>query len=245
MKYDWKDAGEEWSQPWGSSAAQWSGAILPRIRSCLPAHTILEIGAGFGRWTHFLRDHCERLLVLDRAPECVEACRERFADDARLTYHVNDGRSLSMFDNDSIDFAFSFDSLVHPNAEIVEAYVRQLATKLKIGGRGFLHHSNFGEYANTPVERLPPVVKKVLRKTRLLDWPHNRNPTMSAARFRECCDRYGLTCETQELVNWRGRRLIDCFSLFARADRTNGGATRIIRNTQFMAEAERIRRGSI
>src|SRR6266852_9871119 len=39
MKYDWKDAGEEWSEPWGSSAAQWSGTILPRIRDFLPAGT--------------------------------------------------------------------------------------------------------------------------------------------------------------------------------------------------------------
>ena len=50
MKYDWKEAGEEWSQPWGSSAAQWAGTIFPRIRECLPADTILEIAPGFGRW---------------------------------------------------------------------------------------------------------------------------------------------------------------------------------------------------
>jgi hypothetical protein len=49
MKYDWKEAGEEWSQPWGSSAAQWTGTIFPRIRQCLPAGTILEVAPGFGR----------------------------------------------------------------------------------------------------------------------------------------------------------------------------------------------------
>jgi len=48
MKYDWKQAGEEWSQPWGSSAAQWAGTIFPRIRDCLPVGTILEIAPGFG-----------------------------------------------------------------------------------------------------------------------------------------------------------------------------------------------------
>ena len=42
MKYDWKEAGEEWSQPWGSSAAQWAGTIFPRIRECLP------VGHDFG-----------------------------------------------------------------------------------------------------------------------------------------------------------------------------------------------------
>src|SRR5260370_17893136 len=66
MKYDWKDAGEEWSELWGNSAAQWFGAILPRVGECLPARIILEIGAGFGRWTHYLRDHCEHLHSLER-----------------------------------------------------------------------------------------------------------------------------------------------------------------------------------
>src|SRR5438128_1034565 len=65
IDYDWKERGEEWSAPWGGSAAQWSGTILPRIRECLPASTILEIAPGFGRWTHYLREHCERLHVVD------------------------------------------------------------------------------------------------------------------------------------------------------------------------------------
>jgi len=49
MKYDWTHAGEEWSAPWGSSAAQWDGTIFPRIHDCLPSKTILEIAPGFGR----------------------------------------------------------------------------------------------------------------------------------------------------------------------------------------------------
>ena len=79
MKYDWKEAGEEWSQPWGSSAAQWAGTIFPRIRECLPAGTILEIAPGFGRWTHYLKDYCNELWAVDKSNDCIEACRQRFA----------------------------------------------------------------------------------------------------------------------------------------------------------------------
>ena len=241
MKYDWKDAGEEWSEPWGGSSAQWFGAILPRIRDCIPAGTILEIGAGFGRWTHYLKDHCERLLVLDRNQECVEACRQRFSGDPRLTYHVNDGRSLSVFPDRSIDFVFSFDSLVHPDRDVIAGYVSELGRKLKIGAKGFIHHSNFGAYADSMSERWPPPVKKLLRKAKILDWPHHRNPTMSAELFREFCAQNGLRCVRQELVNWRGRRLIDCFSWIERSDSQTGAV--IIRNPRFMREAELIRRG--
>jgi SAM-dependent methyltransferase len=242
MKYDWKDAGEEWSAPWGSSAAQWTETILPRIRDCLPAGTILEIASGFGRWTHYLRDYCQELWVVDPVEQCVDACRRRFAGDPRVRCFVNDGRSLSLFPSASIDFVFSFDSFVHVEPEIVEAYLRELATKLKLGGKGFIHHSNLGEYATSPRERLPHPIRKLLVKTKILDWEHHRDPGMSAELFRKLCADCGLHCFHQELINWRGRRLIDCLSLFVR----NGAKveTKIVRNRNFMREAARIRQRS-
>ena len=241
MKYDWKDAGEEWSEPWGSSAAQWSGAILPRIRDCLPAETILEIAPGFGRWTHYLKDYCQNLWVVDRVAECIEACRRRFAADSRVRCYINDGRSLAMVPDASIDFVFSFDSFVHIDREIVDAYLHEIGTKLKPGGKGFIHHSNFGEYAGSVRERLPRWLTKPLIKMKILDWAHHRNPGMSADLFRELCARHGLHCLSQELVNWRGRRLIDCLSLFVRTEPSQQQPTRIIRNPNFMREAARIR----
>ena len=244
MKYDWKDAGEEWSAPWGTSAAQWSSTILPRIRDCLPTGTILEIAPGFGRWTHYLKDYCQELWIVDRVEECIEACRCRFAADSHVRSYLNDGLSLSMIPDDSIDFVFSFDSFVHTKREVVEAYLRQLGTKLKIGGKGFIHHSNLGEYANSPRELLPQTIKKLLRKARILDWEHHRNPSMSADLFRALCLRYDLQCVSQELVNWRGRRLIDCFTLFTRSASDQGRPTHIIRNAKFMREAALIRQKS-
>jgi hypothetical protein len=140
-----------------------------------------------------------------------------------------------------VDFVFSFDSFVHPDREIVEAYLRQLGMKLKMGGKGFIHHSNFGEYVNSPRERFPEALAKPLIKAKILDWAHHRNPSMTAEIFRALCERNGLHCLSQELVNWRGRRLIDCLSLFVRSDSTPE-PTKIVRNPNFMREAARIRR---
>jgi SAM-dependent methyltransferase len=242
MKYDWKEAGEEWSAPWGSSDAQWTGTIFPRIRTFLPTGTILEIAPGFGRWTHYLKDYCEELWAVDKSSQCIEACRQRFAANSHVHCHLNDGRSLSMIPDASIDFVFSFDSFVHPNRDVIEAYLRELGTKMKIGGKGFIHLSNFGEYIDTPRERLPEALAKPLIKLRILDWAHHRNPGMSADLFRALCAQHGLHCISQELVNWRGRRLIDCLSLFVRSDSAPQEPTRIIRNPNFMREAARIRR---
>jgi SAM-dependent methyltransferase len=242
MKYDWKSAGEEWSAPWGTSAAQWSCAILPRIEDCLPADTILEIAPGFGRWTHYLRDYCRQLLIVDRSAECIEACRQRFAAEPRVHCYLNDGLSLSMIPDGSVDFVFSFDSFVHPDRDVIEAYLRELGTKLKPGGKGFIHHSNFGEYTNSLRERIPQALAKPLIKARILDWAHHRNPTMSADLFRALCAQHGLHCMSQELVNWRGRRLIDCLSLIVRSDSSEQEPTKTTRNPNFMREAAQIRR---
>jgi SAM-dependent methyltransferase len=245
MKYDWKDAGEEWSEPWGNSEAQWFGTILPRIRDYLPTLTILEIASGHGRWTRFLKEQCTQLWAVDRIADSAEKCRRRFAADSHVQCYVNDGRSLPMIPDGSVDFVFTFDSLVHTKCDIVGAYLCELGKKLKIGGKGFIHHSNFGEYANSFRERVPEAIVKPLIKIGVLDWAHHRSPDMTAALFLELCARAGLHCLSQELINWRGRRLIDCFSIITRGDSSAQTPTRMIRNRDFMREAAAIRRQSV
>ena len=50
----------------------------------------------------------------------------------------------------AVDFAFSFDSLVHVEAETLADYLAELARVLVPDGVGFLHHSNFGTYRAPP-----------------------------------------------------------------------------------------------
>src|SRR5207248_6740177 len=140
-RYDWPQKGEEWSSSWGGPEAQWFGAVLPRIHAFVPAHTILEIAPGFGRWTRYLKDYCHDLIVVDMAERCIKACQQAFASSSHITYHVNDGKSLAMIADRSIDFVFSFDSLVHAEADVIAAYLGQLARKLAPNGAGFFHHS--------------------------------------------------------------------------------------------------------
>ena len=238
--YEWIAAGEEWSEPWGGSAPQWFGSILPRIQTGLPANTILEIASGFGRWSYYLKEHCSQLHLVDPAAECIGACRRRFASNPGVICHVNDGRSLEMIPNGSIDFVFSFDSLVHVGREIVEAYVAQLGGKLTGEGMGFIHHSNLGQYASSAAQR----VRKLVSKGGVVGSDHQRDPEMTARLFRDACEQHGLMCLCQELVNWRGRRLIDCFSMIARQDSKWKAAVRPFRNPNFMLEAQLIRRRS-
>ena len=78
----------------------------------------------------------------------------------------------------------------------------------------------------------------------MLDPEQQREADMTAELFRSQAKEEGLRCMSQEHVNWRGRRLIDCFTTLARADSKWPAAGEIVRNPGFMREAQLIRQGS-
>jgi len=242
--YDWSQQGEEWSESWGTSEAQWFGSIYPRIQAFLPAQTILEIAPGYGRWTNYLRRHCQRLIGIDLSEACIRNCRQRFAADSHLTFEVNDGKSLDAVPDGSIDFVFSFDSLVHVEADVIHAYLQQLVHKLKPNGAGFLHHSNIGEYRRSFAirDRIPKRFHPHLIRRGYFDHCHWRAFSMTAETFAHSCESSGLQCIGQEVVNWGSKRLIDCFSMFTPPGSSFARPNRVTRNADFMREAEQIRR---
>lgn len=153
-----------------------------------------------------------------------------------------------MIPDQSIDFVFSFDSLVHAEADVFEAYIVQLADKLKPNGVGFIHHSNLGAYRfYYSMKRMIPRGRGLLWKMGLLDNDGLRAISMSADLFESCARRVGLQCIRQEIINWSSKRLIDCLSTFtpsgskwARPNAANVPNV-IVKNPDFMKEAEQIR----
>lgn len=242
--YDWAEHGDEWSGPWGSTEALWCWTLLPRIGRFVPAGTILEIAPGYGRLTNHLKDLCSKLVAVDLSTSCVEHCRDRFSGADHLSFHVNDGLSLDMVPDGSIDFAFSYDSLVHAESDVLEAYLAEIARKLTPDGVGFIHHSNIEQHlahyeARDKIKR----GRGVLERIGLFEASdHWRGRSMSAKKFEQYATAAGLQCIGQELVNWGSRRMIDCFSTFTRVGSKWSGTNVIIENPELMREAEAARR---
>lgn len=242
--WDWSSGGEEWSASWGGTPALWYGALLPRIHAFLPTATILEIAPGFGRWTQYLKGACEQLVVVDLAERCIDHCRERFADATNIDYHVNDGRSLEMLEDGSVDFVFSFDSLVHAELDVLDAYLSQLAAKLKPDGAGFIHHSNIGEYGT--ISRITrrvgePALRKLIDRGALIDLYAWRAESVTAELFAKSCETAGLSCVSQEKITWEhGPYLTDSLSLFTRQGSRWDRPRTLKRNPLFRREARRM-----
>lgn len=229
----WTDDGDEWSQSWGGPEPQWFFSIYPRIQTFLPATRILEIAPGFGRWTRFLKNYCENLTVVDLTPACIEACQKRFQAESHIAYHINDGKSLDMIPDKDLDFVFSFDSLVHVEADVIEDYLDQLGRKLSDNGVGFIHHSNLGMYLDAETGKLS------------FENSHWRAESMTCKLFEEFCDNANLQCITQELINWgeiEERRLTDCLSIFTSKTSSWARPNTVIVNEKFCEEAAYINR---
>ena len=221
----WASHGDEWSETWGGARSQWYGAIYPRIADFLPAHSVLEIAPGRGRWTQFLLRHCDEYVGIDLAANCIAACKLRFAAASRARFFVNDGTSLGMVPDSSVDFVFSFDSLVHAEIDVVSEYVRQVLDKLTPTGAAFLHHSNADDSSADRNE----------------SQGMSRAQSVSALAVKDVVEDYGGRVLVQEEVNWGGATRIDCFTTLCRLEGFPGVAPRLLRNDGFMAEAKAIR----
>lgn len=235
--YQWTDAGDEWSAPWGGAEAQWYGSILPRLHRYLPAGEVLEIACGFGRWTQFLQEHCDHLTGVDIAANCIEACRTRFQDDSRLSFVLNDGTTIPEVADASIDLIFSFDSLVHADQATLSAYMKEFRRVLKPEGVAFIHHSNLGAYARRhALLRKAPKLLGALHRLRLMNL-HLRDPHVSADSVAAAAEQAGLRCIGQEKTTWLTRRtLIDCISVIVPEESPASRTNHVVANRSFSSE---------
>jgi SAM-dependent methyltransferase len=243
--FDWSAEGDDWSAWWGGTRAMWFGALLPRIHAFVPTGTILEIAPGYGRWTQHLAGWCDRLIGVDLVEGCVDHCRRRFSADPRLEFHVNDGTSLDMVEDGSVDLAFSFDSLVHAEAEVISTYLEQLRRKLAPDGVGFFHHSNLAAHrqATRLARRVPGRwAPSLMEHGVLVDLRPWRSETQSGALFIQQCEDAGLSCIGQERISWSsGPHLLDALSLFTSKGSAWDRPLQVVRNPLFGQEAHRMR----
>ncbi len=244
QEYTWDENGDEWSVAWGTAELQWHTSIYPKIHQFLPANTILEIAPGRGRWTQFLLEHCSNLKILDLSSNCIEFCKQRFQKENKIEYHVNDGKSLSMIADNSVDFLFSYDSLVHVDKETLASYIQQFKRILKPEGVAFIHHSNLKNHINkidrpgvgTRIKRLIGVENAVNK-----GW---RAPDVGYQDVLEICNDSGLKCLRQELTSWEKTNnvMIDCNSVICHEDHFPEEEYRLFENPDLIKNANYIKR---
>ena len=197
--------GEKWSGGWGSSLAQFIVTIYPRICEYMGNGNILEIAPGYGRWTKFLIEFYEHYQGVDLNLNCVNHCKSKFSSISNC-FFINDGYTLPMINENTIDFVFSYDSLVHADFDVMKSYLQEIKRVLKVGGYAFIHHSNlyevtFEEECNS----------------------HMRSHNVNARVIMNYCKDINLKIVSQEVLNWDSKEnnLIDCYTIIQNAEFDN------------------------
>lgn len=101
--------------------------------------TVLEIGPGGGRWTQFLL-RARRLILVETTDAFFPYLERRFGP--RFEPYVTRGDELEGVQDGSVDFVFSFGTLVHLPVETVAAYVRETARVLSPYGVASLQYAD-------------------------------------------------------------------------------------------------------
>nr|WP_246280453.1 class I SAM-dependent methyltransferase [Nocardioides daedukensis] len=133
----------------GQSYQDWKSALIIELLhpDLGQDRDILEVAPGHGRFTVEMVDNCRSLTLVDLSPTCLEVCRSRFGDDGQVRYIETDGTSLPGVLDESIDFIWSFDSFVHMERGVIDAYLAEFARVLRPEGRFVIHHAGKREWS--------------------------------------------------------------------------------------------------
>ncbi|MGC1305318.1 MAG: class I SAM-dependent methyltransferase [Caulobacteraceae bacterium] len=199
--FEW---GQETAETYHARAAQdmdwqWQNFYRPFSDKYHPdLSAVADFAAGYGRNTRKLLEFgAKHVTMIDVNPDCVRALQKSLAGKAASAV-LNNGYDLSNLKAGSFTFFYSFDAMVHFDAELIISYIPEIHRVLAPGGLAFLHHSNFtgspgADFRNNP---------------------HWRN-YMSANIFQHFAIRAGFDVLEQRVIDW-GIPNLDCISVLRR-----------------------------
>jgi ubiquinone/menaquinone biosynthesis C-methylase UbiE len=95
----------------------------------------LEIGCGPGRLMRPLSRHFVEIDGVDVSDEMIAIAMQRLSDLPNARPHHTDGASLSLFDDETFEFVYSYAVFQHiPSREVVIQYLRETQRVMKTGG---------------------------------------------------------------------------------------------------------------
>lgn len=168
--------------------------------------TVMDFACGWGRITNVIKNNYSKIILCDISEKAILHCKERFGDDPKFEYVVNTIDNIPV-ESDSVDFVFSWDSMVQFNYRLLDLSIFEINRVLKKGGYALLHHSNYrGAFA----------AQKLSCSENYEENKMSRACT-SYVDVKRIANHYEMDVVEQKLQDWGSGdnfvRHIDCFSV--------------------------------
>lgn len=218
--YKWTDEGNEWQgqaayckQPY----SLWKESLNEVFIKPYLDHNsdVLEIAPGYGRWTPYLLKASNKVHLVDLNESCIAHCKNKFQHISKLSYHVNDGKSLRSIEGESIDFIWSYDSFVHIELADIDSYFSEIQRVLKPEGRAVIHHADrlHDTLILWPFFQFLPNGRKFFKH---ISMPKNTmggedgmRSMVSAQQIRKLIEKHQLVLEKQ-VDQWGDKAVFNC-----------------------------------
>ncbi|MCH7632276.1 MAG: class I SAM-dependent methyltransferase [Planctomycetes bacterium] len=165
--------------------AEWDRRTVEDVEMLLrgipiaPEWTCVEIGCGIGRLLKPIALRCRKVIGVDISERMVGFAGDFLAAVDNAEVHLNDGTSLSMIADESVDWVYSHLAFQHITAyEVVDGYLAEIFRVLKPGG--YCRIQNWHEAPIPFRERLKNIARACLGREhyhgpRRWEWKPGRN----------------------------------------------------------------------
>jgi len=135
----------EWMDLWWNR----EGFIYQLFKK-LDLTNVIELACGRGRHVPQYVEEAGNVTLVDIVEYNIGVCRERFRDNPKIHYYINNGFNLEKLESEKYTALFSYDSVIHFELLDIWEYLKDIYRVLIPGGRVLIHHSNNdGDYRYT------------------------------------------------------------------------------------------------
>lgn len=183
---------------------------LDRYNLAKPNSIVLDFACGRGRIANYFKDICQKVICCDSSTDALEFCQNRFKENTNVIYSISKSNGIQL-ENESIDFIYSWDAMVHFSYKSLDFYMSEFYRLLKNSGYAFIHHSNLinSEPFNNDIK---DGIWDGKNKSEI--WYENigYRSNISKEEFAFIAKKHGFEIINQETIDWSAKNL-DCISI--------------------------------
>lgn len=115
--------------------------------------TVLDLACGMGRTCKWVSPLVKEYVGVDFIPEMINKAKEFNRDFGNARFVVNNGKTLSVLDNEYFDLAYSELAFQHMLKPVQKSYVKDLQRVLKKGGLFYVQIPRLEFYKDSSYSR--------------------------------------------------------------------------------------------